>query len=153
MKLATQIVGNIGMYYVCYELSRRGWNVMPTARNAKGIDIIAYNESATDFIGVQVKTLSKRNPVPLGNSLDKIMGNFWVVVDKISSEQRAFILLPNEVKNLAKYNDKNGQRTFWLNPAEYDQPEFLRHGIESGLGAQNNPVAVLVADSTSADAT
>lgn len=135
MKLATQIVGNIGMYYVCYELSRRGWNVMPTARNAKGIDIIAYNESATDFIGVQVKTLSKRNPVPLGNSLDKIMGNFWVVVDKISSEQRAFILLPNEVKNLAKYNDKNGQRTFWLNPAEYDQPEFFEAWHRIGLGS------------------
>lgn len=31
------------MYYACYRLSRMGWNVMPTARNARGIDIIAYN--------------------------------------------------------------------------------------------------------------
>jgi hypothetical protein len=53
-----------------------GWNVMPTARNSRGIDIIAYNKEGKDFIGVQVKTLSKRNPVPLGNSLDKIMGDF-----------------------------------------------------------------------------
>jgi len=43
MKLETQIVGNIGMYYACYQLSKLGWNVMPTARNAKGIDIIAYS--------------------------------------------------------------------------------------------------------------
>ena len=28
------------MYYACYHLSKLGWNVMPTARNAKGIDII-----------------------------------------------------------------------------------------------------------------
>ena len=34
-----QITGNIGLYYTCYQLSRLGWNVMPTSRNARGIDI------------------------------------------------------------------------------------------------------------------
>ncbi len=29
-----QVVGNVGLFYVCYKLSRLGWNVMPTARNA-----------------------------------------------------------------------------------------------------------------------
>ena len=29
MKLPPQITGNTGLYYVCYELSKRGWNVMP----------------------------------------------------------------------------------------------------------------------------
>ena len=41
-KHEAQIVGNIGMFYACYRLSRLGWNVMPTARNARGVDIIAY---------------------------------------------------------------------------------------------------------------
>ena len=68
-----QITGNIGLYYVCYQLSRRGWNVMPTARNARGIDIVAYKGSK-GFIGIQVKTLSKPAPVPLGTSLEKISG-------------------------------------------------------------------------------
>ena len=58
-KKSTQITANIGLYYVCYQLSRRGWNVMPTARNARGIDIVAYKGSK-GFIGIQVKTLSKR---------------------------------------------------------------------------------------------
>ena len=35
MKLDAQVVGNVGLYYVCYKLSRLGWNVMPTARNAR----------------------------------------------------------------------------------------------------------------------
>lgn len=35
----SQITGNIGLFYACYELSRKGWNVMPTSRNARGIDI------------------------------------------------------------------------------------------------------------------
>jgi hypothetical protein len=29
------ITGNTGMYFVAYQLSRRGWNVMPTSRNAQ----------------------------------------------------------------------------------------------------------------------
>jgi hypothetical protein len=32
-----QVVGNIGMYYAAYRLSQQGWNVMPTARNARGV--------------------------------------------------------------------------------------------------------------------
>ena len=47
---------------------------MPTARNARGVDIIAYSADASRFLGIQVKALSKRNPVPLGLSLDKVHG-------------------------------------------------------------------------------
>ena len=74
-KLEAQIVGNIGLYYVSYRLSQRGWNVMPTARNAKGIDLIAYRLDGPSYVGVQVKSLSKRNAVPLGTSLDNTTGD------------------------------------------------------------------------------
>ena len=60
-----QTVGNIGLYYVCYRLSRLGWNVMPT-RNAKGIDILIYSQDASCTYTLQVKTLSRGSPVPLG---------------------------------------------------------------------------------------
>jgi hypothetical protein len=40
---------------------------MPTTRNVRGVDIIAYNQDAIHKIAVQVKTLSKRSPVPLGS--------------------------------------------------------------------------------------
>ena len=74
MALSPQITGNVGLYYYCYKLSLLGWNVMPTSRNARGIDIIAYSADASRFVGIPVKALSKRNPVPLGPSLDKVMG-------------------------------------------------------------------------------
>lgn len=64
MKLDAQVVGNAGLHYVCYHLSLLGWNVMPTARNARGIDVVAYDRTGSKFIGVQVKALSKRDPVP-----------------------------------------------------------------------------------------
>lgn len=114
-----------------------GWNVMPTSRNARGIDIIAYNSEATEYIGVQVKSLSKRNAVPLGSSLDKIMGDYWVIVDKVAAHPRAFVLKPDDVRLLAKYNDKDGKRSYWLNPQQYDQEQFANAWHLIGFGTKN----------------
>ena len=134
MKLETQVIGNIGMYYACYKLSRMGWNVMPTSRNARGIDIIAYNSKGTDFIGVQVKTLSKRNPVPLGLSLEKLMGDYWIIINNVSNDPNAFIMKPEEVKALAHRGEKNGNVSYWLQPASYDTKEFKEAWDRIGQG-------------------
>lgn len=120
-KMETQIVGNTGMYYACYQLSARGWNVMPTARNARGIDLIAYVPDGSGFLGIQVKTLSYRNPVPVGKSLDKVMGDFWVIVVLTNPDKpNVYILTPKEVKRLAHESGKQ----FWIEPKMYDTPEF-----------------------------
>ena len=134
MKLEPQITGNIGLYYTCYKLSCLGWNVMPTARNARGIDIIAYNKEGTKYIGIQVKTLSKRNPVPLGNSLDKVMGDYWIIVNDVLKEPNAFILLPNEIKELAHREEKESKVSYWLEPNTYDIELFKEawHRIDQG---------------------
>ena len=58
MRLNPQIVGNLGLYWCCYKLSLLGWNAMPTARNARGVDIIAYSSDASRFKGIQVKDRS-----------------------------------------------------------------------------------------------
>jgi hypothetical protein len=47
--MARQVVGNIGMFYAAYRLSQHGWNVMPTSRNARGVDLLAYDVSAHIF--------------------------------------------------------------------------------------------------------
>jgi hypothetical protein len=54
-KLNSQTVGNVGLYYDCYRLSRRGWNAMPTTRNARGIDILIYDQDAERKLSIQVK--------------------------------------------------------------------------------------------------
>ena len=116
-----QITANVGLYYVCYHLSRQGWNVMPTARNARGIDIVAYDKSAQKFLGIQVKALSKRHAVPLGKSLEKIMGDYWIIVNNISAEPNVFIMLPEEVKKSAVQSGKrNGKVAFWLDRIAYE---------------------------------
>ena len=123
-KLDPQIVGNAGLYFTCYKLSLLGWNVMPTARNARGVDIIAYSSDATQFIGIQVKALSKPNPVFLGSSLDKVMGDFWVVVNNVLSDPSAFILLPAEVRKLSNKGKMGGKVTHLLRTKEYSKNKF-----------------------------
>lgn len=135
MKLDPQITGNVGLYYCCYHLSLLGWNIMPTARNARGVDIIAYSQDATRKLAVQVKALSKRNPVPLGTSLDKVMGDFWIIVNNVTSPSpSAFILLPSEVKELAHRGEKNDRVSFWLQPTSYDQEQFKEKWERIGRG-------------------
>jgi hypothetical protein len=125
VKLDSQITGNVGLYYCCYRLSLLGWNVMPTARNARGVDIIAYTREAKPrFVGVQVKSLSKRNPVPLGNAIEKCMGDFWVIINKVATSPTAFVLTPAEVMERAHRGEKEGRISFWLQPTGYDQPQF-----------------------------
>jgi len=130
-----QITGNVGLYYCCYRLSQLGWNVMPTARNARGVDIIAYNRDASSFFGIQVKALSKRDPVPLGPTIDKIMGHFWVIVNKVaSSAPSSYILLPSEVRKLAHRGEKDGRVSYWLYPASYEADEFCEAWERIGHG-------------------
>lgn len=120
-----QVTGNVGLYYCCYRLSLLGWNVMPTARNARGVDLIAYGRDASGFVGIQVKALSKRAPVPLGPTLDKIMGDFWIVVNRVaSSTPSAFVLLPSEVRERARRGEKDGRTSYWLQPVDYEHDTF-----------------------------
>jgi hypothetical protein len=134
LRLDQQLTGNVGLYYCCYKLSLLGWNVMPTARNARGVDIIAYNAGATDYLGIQVKALSKRNPVPLGGSLDKCMGDFWIIVNQVTSNPTAFIMRPEEIKILAHRGEKDGNVSFWLQPKAYDTGEFKEAWSRIGSG-------------------
>lgn len=90
-------------------------------KREKGIDVIAYK--GDNFVSVQVKTLSKENPVPLGNNLEKILknsGKYWVVVvlNKERKPNEAFVMLREEIKAQERKN-KDGKVSFWLQPTEY----------------------------------
>ena len=122
MKRSPQIVGNIGLYYVCFKLSELGWNVMPTSRNARGIEVVCLSMDGTRTLTVQVKSLSKRSAVPLGKDLKKIMGDFWVIVNSLDTgKPRTYILLPDEVQDRAACDSK-GQH--WLETKKYAVDEF-----------------------------
>jgi len=120
--LSKQLVGNIGLYYVCYELSKKGWNCLPTSRNAKGIDIVIYSQDAKCKYAIQVKSLSKRNPVPFGSS-DELMGDFLVIYRDAQGEKpELFILTKEEIgpEKLHK-SERDGKIFYWLQPGSYEE--------------------------------
>ena len=133
-----QRVGNIGLYWVCYRLSLAGWNVMPTARNARGIDIVAYTRDASRAVTVQVKTLSERSPVPLGSSLAHLLGDFVVICRRATSEKpECFVLTPPEVRRLAHRGEKEGRVSYWLQPRQYEADEFREAWARIGTGVSS----------------
>lgn len=120
----TQIIGNAGVNYVAWQLSRRGWNVMQTIRNARGSDLIVTNEDESLFFGVQSKAISRRYSIPLGLALDSIRSDWWVITLFPNSEQPVcYVMSQQDVRELAK-QDKGGKQSFWLDPPAFDREEF-----------------------------
>lgn len=118
-----QVTGNSGLNYAAWQLSRRGWHVMPTIRNARGSDLIVTDADETVFFGVQSKALSKRQAVPLGKGIDELRSEWWVITINANSDRPACFILRNaEVRALAS-QDRNGG-AYWLEPSAYDRDEF-----------------------------
>ena len=135
-----QVVGNVGLYFVCYHLSRLGWNVMPTARNAKGIDILIYSQDAERKFTVQVKALSKSSPVPLGAKLTNLFGDFFVICRRLETNApECFVLTPQEVRELAHRGEKEGKVSFWLQPKQYATDAYRENWARIGQGAAEGP--------------
>jgi hypothetical protein len=124
-KSDNQVTGNIGLFFVCYHLAKLGWNVMPTSRNARGVDVLIYNDDAKQKYAIQVKALSKRAPVPLGKHLDNLMGDFFVICRNVrSNSPECFVLTPDEVHLLAHKGEKKGKISYWLQPKKYETKNF-----------------------------
>ncbi len=80
-----------GLFYICYELSRRGWNCLPATRNAKGVDIVIYSQDAKKSYTIQVKALRDRNAVPFGSN-PQIIADFVIIVRNVLNKPEVFIM-------------------------------------------------------------
>ena len=67
--MSKQHTGLRGVFLVAAELSRLGYNVAPTARNAAGADLLVFDPATARAASIDVKTNAKRD-------------NFWLVGDK-----------------------------------------------------------------------
>lgn len=109
-----QVTGNVGMYYACYQLSRLGLNVLPTSRNAKGADIVAYTSDQSRLLTFQVKTMSKLSNISVGKSLDHVRSDWWIIVTNAYDVPSAYIMTPAELKQTVKLYDG----TYWAQGAQ-----------------------------------
>lgn len=123
IEITPQIVGNIGLYYVCYQLSKNGWYVVPTARNAKGVDVIIYKKrsAGSETHTIQVKSLSdEKNRVPIGN-IKNLFADFLIICRNVDKEPKIFICRTQEIikNNNLFAKDKNGDN--WLKTNGYEK--------------------------------
>ena len=114
-----QLVGNMGLYFICYQLSKQGWNVLPTSRNARGVDLVIYSRDARLKHTIQVKTLSKRNPVPFGNKPSLIAD--YLIICRVSEKPEVFVSKIDDIKNKIVQKTKNGKISYWLIPKNYEE--------------------------------
>ncbi|WP_205835774.1 hypothetical protein [Metallosphaera hakonensis] len=115
-----QIVSNAGLYYVCYELSKRGWNSLPTTRNARGIDIVIYNRDGTKMHTIQVKALtSDKSPAPFGSTLDNLIAEYIIVVNNVLDAPNLYIVDTETAKELIHKGEKDGRKSYWFQFKDY----------------------------------
>jgi len=116
-----QLTGNAGLYHVARELSRRGWHVMPTVRNARGSDLYAASDAEHRVLRIQSKALSKKAPVPLGNSLDTLRSEWWIItINANTPTPTCYILTLDEIKAAAHRGENAaGTISYWLQPRSY----------------------------------
>ncbi|MCB2088825.1 MAG: hypothetical protein R3E18_02645 [Sphingomonadaceae bacterium] len=126
---SNQATGNAALHYAAWQLSRRGWNVMPTARNAKGSDLFCSNDDESIIFGVQSKGVTKRDTIPLGTNLENLRSKWWIITILAKSDNPVcYILSLDEVKELCLHSpperNANGRPSHWLSASKYDQPQF-----------------------------
>ncbi len=93
---------------------------MPTARNAKGVDIVGYGNDGRSFT-VQVKALTKRNPVPFGKSLDHLPADYYVFVVNVDKDPIYHVLTRQELLDakMSRFVSKKNGVGYWLEPKNY----------------------------------
>ena len=114
MARSKQMTGNVGLYYVAYELSKGEWNVLPTSRNTKGIDMVIFDQDGKHKHTIQIKTLTKRAPIPLGSSLEDIVADFLIVC-VLEPTPEAYIMTRTEVLERDDLNAqvRAGKKSIW----------------------------------------
>ncbi|MGE4107732.1 MAG: hypothetical protein AB7F66_10995 [Bacteriovoracia bacterium] len=113
-KISSGLSGVAGEYSVAAELCRRGYLACITLRNAKGVDILATNATATTTAAIQVKSNQDYRKYWLLNKKaeDLVGSNFFYVLVNLGTESRypEFHVVPSKV--IAEFIKRDHQT--WL---------------------------------------
>ena len=80
---------------------------MLTSRNAKGVDIIIYNQDSTRKHTIQLKSLSKRSLVPLGKSKE-IIADYLIICRNVFERPEFFITTIKDIDPVIHKGMKDG---------------------------------------------
>lgn len=115
---------------------------MPTVRNARGADLYAASDDEARVLPVQSKALSKRAPVPLGGSLERLCSHWWIItINANTAAPTCYVMTLDEVRSAAHRGvSATGTVSFWLPPKAYALPTY--HEAWERLGSPANEAAI-----------
>ncbi|MDP8208482.1 MAG: hypothetical protein P9L92_17590 [Candidatus Electryonea clarkiae] len=67
-------------------------------------------------------------------TIDRVIGDFWVIINNVTDKPNVFILKPEEVKELVHRGEKEDRVSYWLQPREYETDEFRDKWERIGFG-------------------
>ena len=126
-----QVTGNVGLFFICYKLSRRGWNVLPTSRNARGIDVLAYGKHGEKFLTVQAKGYTRKAAIGPFKDKTDVIADFYIVAWNVYRSPLIYILSKDEVISLLTPNNDG---KYWVEYRDYGKPNFLEKWDKVGFG-------------------
>lgn len=124
-----QRTGNIGLFYIGYKLSRLGWNVLLTTRNARGADAIIYNEASDKKYTIQTKGFTDEEAVPFKEK-SYVVEDFYIIATLVYKCPVVYILTGEEVKENLTLT-KSG---YFLEKKHYLKEEFKEKWQKIGYG-------------------
>lgn len=139
-KPVNSLIGASGVHFVCGELGRRGFVVLPTIRNTPGIDVLALSPNKRKTT-LQVKTNwnAKEWLTPVETKIDADNDYFFIFVDlKGTVDQRPeYYVVPSAyVKNYAEKTFKAWKTMPTLTGKQHDPNNPIRKFPASERRAQ-----------------
>lgn len=101
-----QLSGLAGEFFVAAELLKRGIQTSVTFGNAKAIDLLAHNPHTSDSYTVQVKTLRRRNFVPIAHDRVEAKHTYVFVILNGPEQAVRYFIVPG--KELAENPERFG---------------------------------------------
>lgn len=129
----THITGDTreqGLSFVSARLIERGWNVVKALRRTAEYDFELRGKNPETRTRVKVKTVRGNNNFAFGDNLDKMKGDFWMLVkipESREQEPTVFIMRPGEVEELVHVyggNRNGGKPSCWIRPGSYEKEQY-----------------------------
>jgi len=127
MVLKTQLTGMCGVYLVAAELSKRGFIVSPTSRNAKGADILVTDQKCKHAYSIQVKTNARTFGFWLLNKEAKELkspSHFYVFVNLRTNGEIEYYIVPSYIVAKKTREEKTKKGSIWYSFSLQDAKKY-----------------------------
>ena len=131
MASSKQRSGLRGVYLVAAELSRLGYSVAPTARNAAGADLLVFDPRTARAASIEVKTNAKRanfwlvgEPARTNRSPSHFYAFLNISTPRNGGEEHEYYLVPSEVVAKETVVKHSGTGSVWCSFALKSAKKF-----------------------------